>query len=102
MSARIFKASLFPSVGMKISIEIPKGIENLLFPGQKMPVGLVLECNSFYSIWDGDKIIGKFHSGVEILGFFSNGDEILTTGFLTQGCEKDWRFTSCRSDFYLI
>ena len=29
----------FPSVGMKISIEVPMGIENLLFPAQKFQCG---------------------------------------------------------------
>ena len=37
----------YSSLGMKISIEIPMGIENVLFPAQKMPVGMVLECNFF-------------------------------------------------------
>ena len=60
---------LFPSMGMKISLKIPMGMENLLFPAQKMPVGMVLECNFFISISNRDKILGQFSSGVEILGF---------------------------------
>ena len=54
---------LFPSVGMKISIKIPMGIENLLFPAQKMPVVMVLECNFVHSILNGDKILGQFRVG---------------------------------------
>ena len=63
---------------MKISIEIPMAIENLLVPAQKMPVGMVLECNFFHPISNGDKIIGQFPSEVEVLGFFSTGDDFLT------------------------
>ena len=64
---------LFPSGGIKIPIKIPMGIENLLFPIQKTPVGLVLdflECCFFHSISNGDKIIWQFPSGIGILGFF--------------------------------
>ena len=60
---------------MKISIEIPNpmGIENPLFPAQKLPVGVVLDCNFFPSISNVDKIIRQFPSWVEILGFFAPG-----------------------------
>ena len=44
---------------------------NRLFSFQKFQV---LECNFFYSISNGDKIIGQFPSGVEILWcFFHRG-----------------------------
>ena len=62
----------FPSVGVKISIEIPMGIKNLLFPAEKIPVGMVFEYNFFYSISNGDKAI--FLSGIEILANFSSGE----------------------------
>ena len=65
--------NFLPQLGMKISIKVTMGIENLLFPAHKMPVGMVLECNFFHSIINGDKIIGQFPSGVEILGFFPPG-----------------------------
>ena len=51
---------------MKISIVIPMGIENLLFPAQKMSLGISLECNFFIPFQTEIKIIGQFPGGVEI------------------------------------
>ena len=64
----------FPSVGMEISIEIQMGME-IYFPAQKNASGMVYECKFFNSISNRDKIIGQFPIGVEILGFFSTGDD---------------------------
>ena len=60
-------AENFPSVGMNISIEIPMGIENLLFPAQKCQWGWFRSAILPISNWDM-KIIGQFLNGVEILG----------------------------------
>ena len=62
-----FPGGAFPSVGMIISIEVPMGIENLLFSTQKAS-GDDLRAQFFNLISNGDKIIGQFPSGVEISG----------------------------------
>ena len=60
----------FSSVGKKISIEILMGIENLLFPAKRMPMGMILECNFSHIIsirqffeWGGGRPPGLWHRG---------------------------------------
>ena len=55
----------------------PNGDRKSIVFSSKIPVGMVLECNFFHSISNGDKIIGQFPSGVEILGYFSTGANLL-------------------------
>ena len=67
---------LFTSVGMKVSIEIQMGIENLLFPVQRFKWGWFWSAILPSKFQYGDEIIGQFPSGVGILGYFSTGKTV--------------------------
>ena len=71
---------LFYSVRIKISIEIPMGIENLLFSAQKFQWERFWSAIFSIQFPNGDKIIGQFLSWVEILGNFFPAGTIFSGG----------------------
>ena len=68
---------LFNSVGIKISIEVPMGIENLWFPTQKFQWGWFW--SAFFSIQFpmGIKSLANFPVGLKFWGIFPTGGYFL-------------------------